>query len=157
MSKYMERQILYRSAADCHFWQEFWKANDRTPKVSSWSYWLCDVWCTQCKEKMMWEQNEKISGSTVRSLGAPWAQPGTGAAAPGCCRALVHPVRPTAPLPALMVGTAPKGHPEEAGLNGSSPLRTGHRISSQQSLCRLPAGRFSYGNSLSPFNKESSC
>lgn len=70
----------------------------------------------------MWEQNEKkIFGSTVSTVrnwsGSSWLLQSTGAP----CT--------TMPLPPLVLGTAWKGHPEEAGLNGSSPLRTGDRIS----------------------------
>lgn len=149
MCKCLERETLYCSATDCHFWQEICKANDRTPKVISWSCWLCDVWCAQCEEKVMWEQNgKKISGITVTTVrnwsSSSWLLQNTGAP---CA---------TASLPPLMVGTAQKGHPEGAGLNGSS-LRTGHRTRSHQSLCRLPAGRFSYANGFFPCNKESSC
>lgn len=75
----------------------------------------------------MWEQNEKripeSSVSTVRNgSGSSWLLQSPGAP------------YATAPLPPLMVGTAWKGHPEGAGLNRSSPLGTGHRISSQQSI-----------------------
>lgn len=95
----------------------------------------------------MWEQNEKkISVSTVRNWSSSsWLLLSTGAPFA------------TVPLPPLMVGAAQKGHPEGAGLNRSSSLRADHKISFQQSLCKLPAGRFSYANGLSPCNKESSC
>lgn len=107
-------------------------------------FFMCDVrsvrkrWC-----------GNKIS---KRSLGA---QSDTGMSSPGRREALERSVQ--RPLPPLMVGQHRKATQRGQSLNGNSPLMSGQTISTQQSLCKLPAGRFSYANGLSPCTKESSC
>lgn len=136
------------SATDSHFWQEICKANDRTPKVSSWSCWL---WCVMHTvwgeevgtkwEKALWEHCEQTQKVERQLLAAAehWCT---------LCGCAADPADG---------GVSTERPPRGSRAKLSSPLRTGHRFASQQSLCWLPAGRFSYANRLPPCRKESSC
>lgn len=151
MHKYLK--ILYCTATDCHFWQGICKAIYRTPKVSSWNCWLSDVWCAHQKGKddggKRWRWGKDDVG--IKSVKDLWEHSQIlewhllGAAEYWCALCGCH-------CPHGWWGQHRKATQREQSLNRNSPLMSGHRSSSQQSLCRLPAGRFSYANGLSPLH-----